>query len=112
MSSTWDNWCVHWRGLYKHGTCEAGIDPVRWATNDLGAIRQSELFIQLAGDSGRAISGGKHVELGAALTLEPGPVINLIGQPENIFQYLPEVTRFDSVMDYKNHVLANIKEQP
>jgi len=25
--STWDNWCVNWRGLYEHDTCEAGIDP-------------------------------------------------------------------------------------
>lgn len=59
------------------------------AVEDLADISQSDLFVAFTGSGGR---GGRHVETGVAIALSL-PVW-LVGEPENVFHFLPGVSHF------------------
>ena len=68
----------------------------KYALIDLEDVREADVLIAFAADPYRKSGnnrGGRHVELGIAIGL--GKLVVLVGQPENIFHYLPGVVRYD-----------------
>jgi len=64
------------------------------ALMDLRALVVSDVLVAFAErESATWQSGGRHVEFGYALAV--GVPVILVGEVENIFHHLPQVTRFD-----------------
>lgn len=75
---------------------EADADPserARWAHEDLEDVRACHLLVAFtsAAVGGGGVSGGRHVETGYALGQHKK--VLLVGEPENVFHWLPGVTR-------------------
>jgi len=65
---------------------------------DLDDIKACDLFVFFADATPKTTRGGKHFEAGYASGL--GKRIVVIGQPENIFHYLPGVVHYASLGDF------------
>ena len=89
---------------------EVALSPAEkaeYARRDLDDILASELFALFTDPPGQSRSlGGRHTELGAALSIQ-GIRIVLIGEPENIYHHLPEITRVPDWQSFLADLLAN-----
>ena len=74
---------------------EATLDErITWGEDDLEDIDRSHAVIVFTAEAAgippeQATSGGRHIETGYAIG--KGKLVILVGQPENIFHWLPEV---------------------
>lgn len=80
-------------------------DGARLAQDDWEDIHASDAVIVFTGDKtpGRA-RGGYHVEFGIALAL--GKPVAIVGPRENVFHYMPQVTQFDSFVEWLGLMIA------
>lgn len=65
---------------------------------DLDDIKACDIFVFFADSVAKTTRGGKHFEAGYASGL--GKRVIVIGPPENIFHYLPEVIQYASLCDF------------
>lgn len=77
-----------------------------FAERDMDDIAQSDVFIMFTGDG--LGSGGRHTELGLALTCTTVQMIVIIGPRENVFQCNPAFIQFDNWGDFVNAVWEGI----
>lgn len=81
----------------NHQISDRGADPsaaTRFAEEDLEDVRAAHLLIAFTEEPRATASrGGRHVELGVALGA--GIPAWIVGPAENVFCWLPTVTRFD-----------------
>ena len=85
-------WITTSRWLDTTPAMEAGPGrAMKMAMWDLHDIKEADVFVGFLEDNndGAKGRGGRHVELGYALGL--GKPVYLIGKPENVFHYLPQV---------------------
>lgn len=76
----------------------ARADRIRWAREDLQDVGGADILVSFTAaavlpvtEQHRGKSGGRHIETGYALAL--GKKVILVGEPENVFHWLPEVER-------------------
>lgn len=77
------------------------------AQRDIDDIGESDVFIMFTGDE--LGSGGRHTELGLALTCTTVQMIVIIGPRENVFQCNPSFVQFDNWGDFVNAVWEGIR---
>ena len=82
-------------GLSKQA---ADSERRRFAMEDLQDLDDCDLCISLMEASRNNSRGGRHVEFGYAIAA--GKILTIIGPRETVFHHLPEVTHFDTVVDF------------
>lgn len=84
----------------EHAHLEGGTHQemnARFAREDLEDLESAEVVVVFNEPGPRSSRGGKHLELGYALAIKKR--IILIGQPSNVFHYLPEIEIIEDVSD-------------
>lgn len=69
----------------NHQNAQAG------ALMDIEDVRSSDMLIAFTDLPGNTQRGGRHVEFGLAMA--EGKRLMVVGPPENVFHYIPQVTR-------------------
>ena len=74
-------------------------DPGFYAARDFDDVSSADTLVLFCDnpDETSTKRGGRHVEFGVALALDLNVIV--VGQRENIFQYLPQVVHFDKWED-------------
>lgn len=75
-----------------------------YAVQDIEDVRAADLLIFFTDPTKRIVRGGRHVEFGVAV--ERGMPIYVLGEHENIFHHLPNVSHFENWISLKNALLA------
>lgn len=83
------------------------VDPVVYGENDLWDLHNAEAIIFFTGPPylggiDEVARGGRHFELGWAY--HAGKVIIIIGEPENIFHYFPDMQHFKTWEGFMRYV--------
>ncbi len=92
-------------------------DRQRWAREDLADVNECDVLVAFtsAAVGGGGHSGGRHVETGYALGCRNKQVI-LVGEPENVFHWLPQVTRvpdwYEALIELSSRLVRYEREAP
>lgn len=81
-----------------------------FAQDDLDDIDGSDWLVLFADTPGTPSRGGRHTEFGYAYG--EGIRTAVIGEPENVFHWLPEVWRFGSWGDFLQHIKPEVWAAP
>ena len=97
----------------KHGSqadyLADGNEQATWASEDYQQVFYGDMLVQFTGGDVRK-RGGKHVELGLALAWHKK--VYIVGEPENVFHYLPSVTIVPTFEDLKRLLAALGEDNP
>lgn len=94
-------------------------DRRRWASEDLEDITRADMLVAFTAAAvdlppGFGTSGGRHVETGYALGI--GRPVVLVGEPENVFHWLPRVTRVpdwhEALIELSAQLVASERGKP
>jgi len=77
-------------------------DRIRWGMDDLEDVDNADAVIVLTAEAAgvipaQATSGGRHIETGYAIA--KNKIVVLVGEPENIFHWLPDFYTATNVAD-------------
>lgn len=98
---------------------EAEADPTeraRWAHEDLEDVRACDILVAFtrAAVGGGGASGGRHVETGYALGQHKQ--VLLVGEPENVFHWLPGVQKLpnwhEALIELSARLVAAERDMP
>lgn len=79
-----------------------GIYRMGWALKDVRDVKKCDILVHRNPGPGSG-KGGSHVEYGMAYTL--GKTIVVIGEPSNVFQYLPGIINFPNWDELYNYLM-------
>lgn len=104
VTSSWLD--TNWRPNEEGASAAPPEYRREWAQKDFNDVRAAGCLIYFA--SGTRGRGGCHVEVGIALGIQSTVVV--IGEPENLFHFLPNVIRVESWEKFKQQWMG-IKEK-
>lgn len=119
--------CARWLEGDHEGAPDAATDALladrqRWAREDLADVHEAAVVVAFTASAAWYMSpahtgavpvnfgasGGRHIETGYAL--RTGKHVVLVGQPENVFHWLPGITRVGDWHEALVHLAAYLVE--